>query len=266
MNEVHSKDGTTIAFDRSGAGPALILVGGALQYRAIDPRTAELAALLAPRFTVIHYDRRGRGDSGDTAPYAVERELEDLDALIAESGGSAFVFTMSSGGHLALDAAARGAAIKKLALYEPPFIIDGSRPPLPEDYVTQLTKLASSGRRGDAVEYFMTKAVEVPAEFVAGMRQEPFWPAFEAVAHTLAHDGAFIADTMSGSPLPLKRWASVAVPTLVMDGGASPTWARNAAQTLADVLPHAQRRTLEGQTHDVAPEALAPVLAAFFAE
>lgn len=264
MKAVHSKDGTTIAFDRWGEGPALILVGGAFQHRAIDPRTAQLAALLAPRFAVMHYDRRGRGDSGDTAPYAPEREIEDLDALIAEAGGSAFVFGMSSGAALALEAATHGLAITKLALYEPSFVVDGSRPPRPEDFLMQLTELISLGRRSDAVEYFLTKAVDVPVEVVAQMRNAPVWPAFEAVAHTLPYDGAIMADTMSGSPLPLKRWAAVTVPTLVMDGGASPVWMRHAAQALADVLPHAQRRTLEGQMHDVAPDVLAPVLEAFF--
>src|SRR5437016_1477690 len=144
MDTVRSEDGTTIAFDRSGAGPALILVGGALQQRAIDPRTAHLAELLAPHFTVFHYDRRGRGDSGDTQPYAVEREVDDLAALIKEAGGSAFVFGMSSGAALALEAARRGLAISKLALYEPPFIVDDSRPPVPEDYVSQLDALVAS--------------------------------------------------------------------------------------------------------------------------
>ena len=152
MEQVTSKDGTTIAFDRTGEGTPLILVGGAFQYRAIDQRTTELAELLARRFAVIHYDRRGRGDSGDTAPYAKEREVEDLGALVEEAGGSASVFAMSSGGALALDAASHGLDITKLALYEPPFIVDDGRPPLPEDYVTRLERLVSAGRRGAAVE------------------------------------------------------------------------------------------------------------------
>ncbi len=260
MNKVLSKDGTSIAFDQSGQGPALILVGGAFQHRATDPRTAQLVALLAPHFTVFHYDRRGRGDSGDTAPYAVEREVEDLEALIDEAGGSAFVYGMSSGAALALESAARGFTITKLALYEPPFIVDDSRPRLLTS-PAQYTELTSSGRRGDAVELFMTKAVGVSAEFVAQMRNAPMWPALEAVAHTLAYDITIMGD---GS-LPTRRVASVAIPTLVIDGGASPAWARNAVQKLADVLPRAQRRTLEGQTHDVAAEALAPVLVEFFA-
>ncbi len=148
MTQVQSKDGTKIAFDQSGEGLPIILVGGALQYRAIDPRTAQLAVLLAENFTVFHYDRRGRGDSGDTLPYAVEREIEDLEALINAAGGSARVFGMSSGAVLALRAAV-SLNITHLALYEPPFIVDASRPPLPDNYLARLTKLAlvkSEGR------------------------------------------------------------------------------------------------------------------------
>jgi pimeloyl-ACP methyl ester carboxylesterase len=265
MNTVTSKDGTTIAFDRSGAGPAIILVGGALQHRAIDPSTARLAELLAPNFTVYHYDRRGRGDSGDTAPYAVEREIEDIDALIQEAGGSAFVFGMSSGAVLALHAVAAGLAITMLALYEPPFMVDDSRSRLPVDYRERLTELLAAGRRGDAVEFFMTEAVGVSGETVASMRGAPFWSAFEAVAHTLPYDDAIMGDTTSGEPLPAKWWAAVTIPTLVVDGGASPAWARNAVTALVDALPNAQRRTLEGQTHQVDPEVLAPGLVEFLA-
>ncbi len=265
MDTVTSKDGTSIAFDRSGEGPALILVGGALQHRAIDPSTAKLASLLAPSFTVYHYDRRGRGDSGDTLPYAVEREIEDLDSLILGAGGSAFVFGMSSGAVLALDAAVSGLAIKKFALYEPPMVVDDTRPPVLADYVARLTELASSGRPGDAVEVFMTEGVGLPAEVVASMRGAPFWPAFEAVAHTLAYDGAIVAATMSGKPLPTDRWAPVKIPTLVVDGDASPAWARNAVAALVEVLPDARRQTLEGQTHQVDPAVLAPALEAYLA-
>jgi pimeloyl-ACP methyl ester carboxylesterase len=260
MGKVISKDGTTIAFDQVGKGPVLILVGGALSDRSAG---RPLAALLAPRFSVFSYDRRGRGDSGDTAPYAVEREVEDIEALINEAGGSASVFGKSSGAVLALQAA-RKLSITRLALYEPPFIVDDSRAPVPQDYVKHLTELVSSGRRGDAVEYFMTKAVDVPAEYVAQMRNAPSWRTMEALAHTLVYDGAVMGDTLSGKPLLAERWASVTVPTLVMDGGASPAWAHKGVQAIADILPNAQRRTLEGQTHAVAPEVLAPVLAEFF--
>jgi pimeloyl-ACP methyl ester carboxylesterase len=265
MNTVRSQDGTTIAFDRTGEGPPVILVGGAFQHRAIDAAVAQVAGLLASHFTVFRYDRRGRGDSSDTPPYAVEREVEDLQALIEEAGGSAFVFGGSSGAVLALDGAARGLPIGKLALYEPPFIVDDGRPPLPDDYVARLTELASAGRRGDAVEYFMTQAMGMPAEAVAGMRGAPFWPALEGVAHTLAYDGTVMGDTMSGNPKPLERWGSVGVPTLVMVGGGSPPYQQHSVRALVDILPEAQLRTLEGQTHDAAPEILGPVLDEFFA-
>ena len=194
MNQVISKDGTVIAFDRLGDGPALILVGGAFQHRAIDPRTAQLAALLARHFTTFHYDRRGRGDSLDTQPYAVEREVEDLAALITEAGGQAAVFGMSSGAVLALEAAKSGLAITKLALYEPPFNAgDESGRQASENYTRQLTALLSEGRRGDAVALAMT-TWGAPAEAIAGMRQTPIWPLFESVAPTLAYDNAIMGD------------------------------------------------------------------------
>jgi pimeloyl-ACP methyl ester carboxylesterase len=260
MNKVMSKDGTAIAFDRSGQGPALILVGGAFQYRAIDPPTAHLAALLAEQFTVFHYDRRGRGDSSDTPPYAIEREMEDLEALIKEAGGSAFVFGMSSGGVLALAAVARGLAITKLAVYEPPFNPgDEQARQTAERYTRELTTLLSEGRQGDAVALAMT-TWGAPPEAVVGMRQTPIWPLFEAVAPTLAYDNAIMGD---GS-VPADQLASITVPTLVMAGGASPTLMQDAAQVVAHALPNVKHRTLEGQTHDVAPEVLAPILEQFF--
>lgn len=265
MNTVLSSDGTTIGYSRDGSGPALILVGGAFQHRAIDPRTGQLAALLARDLTVYHYDRRGRGESGDTAPYAKEREIEDLAALVEHAGGPALVFGNSSGAALALDAAAHGVAISKLAVYEAPFVVDGSRPPVGEDYLDRLSKLLADGRRGDAVELFLTEAVGVPAEFVAGMRQAPFWPDFEAVAPTVRYDALFMDGTLTGGPLPAERWAGVTVPVLVIDGGASPESMHSAASALAALLPDAGRHTIEGQLHDVDPALLAPVLHEFFA-
>ena len=263
MRTVTSKDGTTIAFDQSGEGPALILVSGALGVRS-HPMITQLAAQLAPHFTVFNYDRRGRGDSGDTAPYAVERETEDIEALIDAAGGSAFVYGISSGAALALEAANKlPAKVKKLALYEPPFIIGDSRPPLPEDYVERIDKLIAAGRRGDAVALFM-KVVGVPDEFLASMRDNPMWAEMEKVAHTLAYDGIIMGDTQSGRPLPAERWAAATSPTLVIVGGASEAFFHQGTQALVDVLPNAQHRTLEGQTHEVTAEALAPVLVAFF--
>lgn len=263
MDIVKSKDGTTIAFDRVGEGPPAVLVGGAFQHRAFDRRTEELARLLAERFTVFHYDRRGRGDSGDTPPYAVEREIEDLDMLINEAGGSAAVYGESSGGNLVLEAAARGLGIHRIAVWEANILVDGSRPQLPADYVRRLTELAAAGPRSDAVSYFLITAVGLPAEYIAPMRESPMWAGMEAVAHTLAYDGAVVADSMSGSPTAAERWASVSVPILVLDGGQTP-WMTSGADALANALPGAERRTLAGQEHGVAAAAVAPALTEFF--
>jgi pimeloyl-ACP methyl ester carboxylesterase len=262
VHKVTSKDGTPIAYDRSGQGPALILVGGALSDRSGG---TPLAALLAPRFTVFSYDRRGRGESGDTAPYAVEREVEDIEALVEEAGGAAFVYGKSSGAVLALEATKTfPAKIKGLVVYEPPLIVDSGRPLPPKDYDQRISELTAAGRRGDAVAFFLTEVVGMPADAVAGMRNAPTWPKLEALAHTLAYDAAVTEGTMDGKPLPPKRWASATVPTLVMAGGASPAWMQRSAQALAAILPQAQHRTLEGQTHDVAPDVLAPAIAQAF--
>ena len=267
MRTVISKDGTAIAFDQSGQGPALVLVASASATRKDQ---ASLAAALAPHFTVFTYDRRGRGESGDTAPYAVEREIEDLDALIIEAGGAAFVFGHSSGAVLALEAARRlPTKITKLALYEPPFIIDDSRPPLPQDAAPHLTRLVSSGRRGEAVEYFMTQ-LGLPAEMIDHMRHSPMWPGQEAVAHTLAYDVTIMGDTQRGDPASLRKWTVVTVPTLVMDGtlflgrADRHAYLHHGAQELAAILPHARLRTLEGQDHGPADDMLVPALIAFF--
>ena len=256
MNKVHSSDGTAIAFDRLGDGPPVILVCGGSTDRMAN---APLAELLAEHFTVFNYDRRGRGDSGDTAPYAVEREVEDIDAVIAAAGGSASVFGTSSGGALALEAAASGLAITKLALWEPPFSLDESRRP-PADQVERYDEMIAAGRRGDAVEFFMTKVVGLPPEFVAYARTQPFWQAQEALAHTLAYDATIMGDYS----LPTERAAVVTAPTLVMAGEASFSFMRETAGALAEVIPDAQTLILDDQRHNVAPGALAPVLREFF--
>ena len=263
MQTVTSPDGTTIAYDTYGSGPALILVGGAFQYRAFDPASAQLAQLLGQRFTAVHYDRRGRGDSTDTPPYDPAREIEDLAAVIEQVGGPARLFGMSSGGVLALEAAARGLDIARLAVYEPPLVVDDTRDPLPPDYVTTLDALVGERRRGDAVAYAMTTAMGVPEEMVASMRQGPAWAAFEAVAHTLAYDGAFMAHLMQGRPLDPAAWGTAELPVLVISGGDSPPWMRHAAEAVVQALPKARSRTLAHQTHAVAPEVLAPVVADF---
>jgi pimeloyl-ACP methyl ester carboxylesterase len=260
VETVTSRDGTTIAFDRVGQGPAVILIGGAFQHRAFDPPTADLASRLASQHTVFHYDRRGRGDSGDTQPYAVERELEDLEAVIEAAGGSALLYGSSSGGNLALRAARSGRAATKLALWEPNFLVDDSRPPLPDDYVAELEERLAAGRRGDAVEYFMTTAIGLPAEVVMGMREMPMWAGMAEVAHTLPYDGKIV----EGFRLPADELGSVSTPALVMAGGQAP-WMKSGAEALAQALPNGEFRLLEGQEHGVAPEVIAPVLIDFFA-
>jgi pimeloyl-ACP methyl ester carboxylesterase len=261
MKSARSADGTRIGFDLVGDGPPIIVVAGATQYRAIDQSTPQLAALLASHFTVCSYDRRGRGDSGDTLPYAVDREIEDLAAMIAEVGGSASLFGMSSGGALALEAAASGLEITRLAVYEPPFLVNDAGPRPPADHQHQLAMLAADGRPGDAIEYFITKVVGMPEDVIASVRAAPVWPGLERVAHTLAYDAAVMGDYS----LPTDRLLSVPVPTLVINGGSSDPRLGRAARALWEFLPDVQHRVLEGQTHDVAPQALAPVLRDFFA-
>lgn len=262
MSTVTSADGTSIAFDRAGQGPAVILVDGALCYRASGPMQP-LAKRLVKDFTVYTYDRRGRGESGDTSPYTAEREVEDIEALIKEAGGSAFMFGISSGAGLALEACARLGGVTRLALFEAPFIVDDSRDPVPPDYIARLQSLIAADKRGAAVRMFM-KTVGVPAPIVALMRFMPPWPRLKRVAHTLPYDFTVLSGTMTGKPLPAERWSGVTVPTLVMDGGKSPAWIRTSMRQLAEILPSAEYRTLPGQTHMLKPDAVAPVLAEFF--
>jgi pimeloyl-ACP methyl ester carboxylesterase len=263
MDTLISKDGTRIAYERAGVGPALMLVDGALSSRSASVN-APLAELLTPHFSVCTYDRRGRGDSGDTAPYAVEREVEDIEGLIDTAGGSAFLYGISSGAVLALEAAKRlPAKVGKLAIYEPPFIVDDTRAPLPADYVERLRASVAAGRRGDAVKLFMAE-VGVPGFMVTIMSFLPMWSRLKALAHTLEYDAAVMAGTQSGNPLPRDRWVMVEVPTLLIDGGKSPASMRNGVKQLADLLPNARYTTLEGQTHIVKPGVLAPVLTDFF--
>jgi pimeloyl-ACP methyl ester carboxylesterase len=255
---VTSADGTSIAFERVGDGPPVVLVGGALNDRSFQP-LVELAALLAPDFTVYTYDRRGRGDSGDTAPYAVAREVDDLEALIAEAGGSACAYGLSSGAVLALEAAARGVTITKLALFEPPLTVDDGTDSDDEEFDAQLAELIWAGRRGDAIELFMT-GIGLPSEAIDGARRSPTWSGLEAMAHTILYDDAITGDRS----LLTERLASVTVPTLVIASGASSPYLHDAAQAVADALPDAQLRTLEGQFHDVASKDIASVVTEFF--
>lgn len=265
MGLVTSRDGTEIAFDRVGSGSSIVLVDGALSHRAAGPN-GPLAELLAEHFAVYTYDRRGRGESADTAPYAVEREIEDLEAVIVEAGGSAYVYGISSGGVLALEAATRLDCIDALALYELPFVVDDTRTPIPGDFAARLAALVTADRRSEAVRYFMTAGVGLSRVLVAVMRVMPMWSKLKALAHTLPYDAAILGqDTGAGGPLPVHRWASLTAPTLVIDGAKSPDWVRNSAHALAERL-RAEHVTLEGQTHMVKAPALAPVLVRYFGD
>jgi Alpha/beta hydrolase family len=249
METVTSADGTTIAFDQIGAGPPLVLVAGAACDRAVDARIAEG---LAAHFTVLNHDRRGRGDSTDTLPYAVEREIEDLEVLLAAAGGSPVVVGLSSGAVLAAHAAAAGLPVGHLVMWEPPFRLDAAGQQAAREYAERTRALLAEGRRGDALELFMT-VVGLPVEAIAGIRRSPFWAQGEALAPTLAYDAAVMGD---GS-IPRERLAAITAPTAVLTGGGSPDWLRAAGEAAAAVIPGATHRELPGQTHDVAPDALA---------
>jgi pimeloyl-ACP methyl ester carboxylesterase len=261
MTTTTSADGTKIAYTRAGSGPALVLVDGAMCYRGSSPNDA-LAKELAAHFTVYTFDRRGRGESGDAGPYAVEREIEDVATLVKEAGGEAFLFGISSGAALALEAA-RSLPVPKLAVYEPPFIVDATRPRVPVGYVARLDQALREGKRGKAVKMFMTEGVGLSGATVAMMRIMPFWAKLKRVAHTIPYDTALVIGHQAGEPLPA-AWPEVTVPALAIDGGRSPDWMRNGVASLAKVLPSAEYRTLPDQTHIVKAPALAPVLTEFF--
>jgi pimeloyl-ACP methyl ester carboxylesterase len=258
VGSVRSADGTSIAFERAGTGPALILVDAASGFRGFGPM-GPLAELLSTSFNVYTYDRRGRGESGDTEPYAMEREIDDLAALITEAGGSAFVYGFSSGALLGVQAAVHGLSIPKLALLEPPIGTDAEQATKPNPLAAELEALVAAGHRGDAVEHFQT-SIGVPAEMVAGMRDAPFWPVMEGLAHTLVYDVTITQATT------LEDVAKVTVPTLVIDSQGSTgnlsVWAR----AVVEALPNGTHRSLAGEWHGVAPEDLAPVLSEFFTD
>jgi pimeloyl-ACP methyl ester carboxylesterase len=253
-----SKDGTAIAYERSGRGPALILVDGAMCSRSFGPMP-KLAPLLAPHFTVYTYDRRGRGESTDTAPYAKEREVEDIAALIREAGGSASLVGLSSGGALALEAAAAGLPIEKVAAYEPPFVGDGGRPG-GAGHEAELGRRIAAGDRGGAIKYFMRDMVGVPAPVVVMMKLMPWiWRKLKAVAHTLPYDAA----VMNGFVVPASRLAAIKVPTLVLHGSKTDARLKQAAEAVAGAVPGARQRALDGQTHNVKPSVLTPAVVEF---
>ena len=256
METTQSADGTVLAFDREGDGPALVLVVGAFCDRSI-PET--LATMLAPRFTVLRYDRRGRGSSGDTAPYAVEREIEDLEAVVAAAGGSAFVFGHSSGAALALEAVIAGLPATRLVVYEPPYIVEGTRA-RPARLAERVSQLLVADERSEAAELFLLEGPEAPPEVVTMMQGAPLWSRFEALAHTLPYDLAIVGDQR----VPAERLATVDVPTLVLSGAESPRWAREAVDAVASAVPDSEHLVLEGESHNAADDVLAPVLTSFF--
>lgn len=263
MSTVISKDGTAIAYGKLGKGPSVILVDGALGYRGLGFGNS-LAQLLSQHFTVYTYDRRGRGESSNSKPFAIEREVEDIGALIDEAGGTVYVYGISSGACLALEAAIKlGVKIKKLAVYEPPYNSDPSTLQAWKDYRSQLAQLIEANRKGEAVELFM-RFVGTPAEMIEGMRKAPVWSMLESVAPTLEYDAAEMGQDRT---VPVNRVKSIQSQTLVMDGGLNLQYMpfmHVTASALASAIPHAKQLTLDGQTHDVKAEVLAPVLIKFF--
>ena len=255
MDTVRSADGTTIAFEHRGSGPAVILVGGAFS----DHTTMTATAALLTGVTTYCYDRRGRGASGDAHPHAPEREFEDLAALVAHAGGTAAVFGHSSGAVLALEAAARGVPITRLAVYEPSYIVGDSRPRPPADYRERLASLIAAGRRADVVRLFLRESPGLPDGAIDTMQGSPAWSLFESLAHVTDHD---IALHGPGQSMSAERLAQIAVPTLVLAGSESEAWVHDTARAVAAAVPGAEHRTLAGQDHGVLrhPAALAPVL------
>ncbi|GAA0573117.1 alpha/beta hydrolase [Kribbella sandramycini] len=263
MSTVTSADGTTIHFDVRGVGQPLIVVDGATAHPAVNPLNAELAELLQSEFRTYTYDRRGRGQSTDTAPYAVQREIEDIAALIEHAGAPAIVLGYSSGSLLALDTATADLPVSAVVMFEPPVVVDDSRPPLPTDYVEQLEAHIAAGNPDLAAELFMTAAVGLPPEMVAGIRQSPMWQPVVDVAHTISYDGRIMGTTMSGNPLPTDRWSTVTAPVLVMYG--QDTWPTliSGAQAVATHLPTATLLPVPGENHSTTPDALATALRTF---
>jgi pimeloyl-ACP methyl ester carboxylesterase len=255
MHKVVSRDGTTIAYEKAGDGPPIVLLGGGFRdHTVFTPIVAELA----PHCTTYAYDRRGRGESGDAPTYAIEREIEDIEAVIAEAGGEAAVFGGSSGAILALEAAMTGVAITKLALLEPPYRVEGYQRP-PDDFADTLRSLLAEEKRSEAAEYFLAELVGFSPEEIAKWRRSPMWPANEAMAHTLVYDTAICGD----GRVPVERLAKTEVPTLVINSESTSDWLHAAARETAAALPNGQRVSLPGVWHRVPPEVLGPALVEF---
>lgn len=263
MPFVTSKDGTAIGYESMGSGPAIVLVDGALCYRGSGP-ALPLAEELKDRFTVYAYDRRGRGESGDTQPYAVEREVEDLQAVIAAAGGSVMLFGISSGGALALETANKTDGVTKVFVYEAPFITDTSRR-LKPGYVERMNELVRSGNRAGALKHFMRTGVGIPAFAVFMMPLMPFWKKLKEIAPTLVYDTAITAPLQASRPIPRSTWANLHQPAMVVGGAKSDTWMRNAQKSIAAALVNGHHQELEGENHMVKPTAIAPMIKEFFA-
>ncbi|RJL31208.1 alpha/beta fold hydrolase [Bailinhaonella thermotolerans] len=257
MRTVTSRDGTPIAYERLGEGPPVVLIGG-------GPSTHEselpLARELAGGFSVYVYDRRGRGESGFTEPHSADREFEDLAAVIGAAGGSACVYGSSGLGSMALEAAARGLPITRVAAWEPPYVVGDARPPVPADWGARVAGMIAEGRRGDALEYWMTEVVLVPAEYIGPMRGQPFWTAMEEHAQGLVYDAAVLGDFT----MPRELLAGMRTPALVGVGGSIP-WLATGVRELAKVIPDCTLVSLPDEPHDIPPQAIAPVLTKFFA-
>jgi pimeloyl-ACP methyl ester carboxylesterase len=267
MHTVTSKDGTTIAYDREGSGPVVILVNGALGDRKLDRRFKLMTGIseaLAADYTVVNYDRRGRGESTEAGPFSVEREVGDIAALIEAEGGSAALFGFSSGGALGLRAAGAGIGVSRIAVYETPFMVDREDKRPPADYGTRMAELIAANDRNGAVKLFMRGAMGMPVPVVTVMRLMPMWKEMAANAHTLPYDWAALGEhNMQGDPLQPDEWASVTVPALVVHGAKTSSNVRKGSQALAGVLPGAELRVLEGVAHNLKVDAITPVLREF---
>lgn len=255
MRKVVSRDGTTIAYEKAGDGPPIICLGGGFRDHTIFD---SLVPVLSPHLTTYVYDRRGRGESGDSPHYAVQREIEDIEALIAEAGGQAAVFGGSSGGILALEAAMGGSAISRLMLLEPPYRLPGQQRP-PDAFPEHLDALLAQGRAGEAADYFLEFMVGFTTEEIAAWRKSPLWPENESVVHTLPYDTAICGD----GRLPVERLARTHTPTLVINSDSTSEWLRVAAEATAAALPQGRHVTLPGVWHKVPSEVLGPALVEF---
>ena len=266
MYTVTSADGTRIAYDRYGEGPAVILVSGALGYRKFK-KFEQIATALSEHCTVINYDRRGRGDSGEAGPVSVQHEVDDIAALIQAAGGRASLWGWSSGGALALRAAAAGVGVQRLVVYETPFKTDPEAKYPADDYGARLEQIVAEGNPMRAAKHFMRNGIGLPTPLVATMTLMPMFKKFAANGLTLTFDHAALGDhNLHGRPLAPEEWAAVSCPTLVAYGSKTYPVLKHASKALADVLPNATLLELAGQNHNVSPAAIVPVLAEFVAE